>query len=65
MSLLQKREKKGFLSQVQDILEGLSGELVSYYLDLLQPCCSQRGNAMHTLRVTKKETGSLRPLIRQ
>lgn len=41
--------------------------LVSYYLDLAQPSCSQRGNATHTLRLAEqeKERESLRPLIRQ
>ena len=39
----ERETNKGFLSQIQDILEGLGGELTSCCLELLTPSCSQKG----------------------
>lgn len=61
-----KKGGRGFLSQIQDILQSLGGEsfpIVKIYCRLL---AARRGNTTHTLRVAEKEhqTGSLRPLLR-
>ena len=49
----KKREgerNQGFLSQIQDILEDLGGELISCCLDLLKLSCCQKGKYyLHTL----------------